>query len=242
MKKLSYPDAIERVMQDNGGYAPLSVLYREVWEHKDRKKIRDKDPSATIRGRVQTSPRFVKIGLGVYALKSSRNAGDLPVESPAQTPKERRHTTMQGMLIEIGNNTDGVVGTYVPAPDRNKVFQNKKLGNIATLDEMPEFTYPKVIESAKLADVIWFDQLGYPSHVYEVEDTGNFRGALIRFCELQNFRAKFYCIASTDPKREEKYKREIGRAAFRAVVDFCQFRTFDDVEADYETRMRTSRL
>lgn len=241
MKELSYPDAIERVMLDNGGYAPLPLLYQGIWAYKDKAKAVDQDPNATIRRAVQTAPRFVKIGLGVYAVKALQDAGNLPAESPARTPKERRerrHTTIEGMLIEIGNNTDGVAYTYTP--DRNGIFQNKKLGSIATLERMPDFTFPHVLEVVGFADVIWFNRREYPIRLYEVEDTGNFRNALMRFCELQDFRAEFYCIS--EAAKEGKYKRELGRAAYDAVAESCEFRTYEDVEADYETRMRKLRL
>ena len=241
MKDMNYPDAIERVMRDNGGYAPLSLLYQEVWNHKPRAKVRGLTPHHTIRRWAQTDPRFTRIGLGVYALKSFQRAGKLPVEPPARTPKERKerqHARMQGMLIEIGNNTPGVASTYTP--DRNAVFQSKKLGSIATMREMPRFTYPEVIEVVGFADVIWFNRRNFPVRVYEVEDAGDFRSALMRFCELQDFRAEFFCISESH--RERKYKKELGRAAFNVVAEFCQFRTYEDVEADYETRLRKLRL
>ena len=160
MKDMKNADAIERVMLDNGGYAPLSLLYRDVWKHKDRRKIKGLTPNDTIRRWVQTDTRsrFVRIGLGVYALESVYKAGKLPVASPAQPPKERRHSEIEGMLIEIGNLTPGVANTYTP--DRSAIFQNKKLGNIATLEESPKFTYPEVVKVVKRVDVAWFNDGG----------------------------------------------------------------------------------
>ena len=246
MKDMTYADAIERVMLDNGGYAPLSLLYRDVWKHKDRRKIKGLTPNDTIRRWVQTDTRsrFVRIGLGVYALESVYQAGKLPVASPAQPPKERRHSEIEGMLIEIGNLTPGVANTYTP--DRSAVFQNKKLGNIATLEESPKFTYPEVVKVVKRVDVIWFNRFkegsedGYPTHAYEVEHSGRFDRALARLSMLLNFRTELYCIAESRRKRE--YERLIAMPVYQEVAAYCKFRTYEDVEADYKTRLRRLRL
>ena len=244
MKDMTYADAIERVMRDNGGYAPLLLLYQDVWKHKDRAKVRGLTPCDTIRRYAQTDPRFVSIGLGVYALKSVQEAGALPVEPPARTSEERRerqHARMQGMLIEIGNHTPGVVNTYTP--DRKAVFQNKKLGSISTLEKPPAFTYPKVIKIVGRVDVLWFNQRvegGYPIRAYEVEHAGNFYPALARLSMLLDFRTELYCIA--EARRRDAYERVAAMPAYRAVAKVCQFRTYEDVEADYETRLRQLRL
>lgn len=65
---LTYSEAIERVMLDNGYFAPLKLLYREIWGYKDRSKIVGKTPEFTIQERVQRDPRFTRISKGVYAL------------------------------------------------------------------------------------------------------------------------------------------------------------------------------
>ena len=238
---MNYPDAIERVMRDNGGYAPLPLLYRDVWKHKDRRKVKGKDPNATIRRWAQTDPRFVRIGLGVYALRSFQEAGALPVAPPAHPPGERRHAAIEGMLIEIGNTRPEVANTYTP--DRKAVFQNKELGSIATLEKTPAFTYPKVIKVVGRVDVLWFNQRvegGYPIRAYEVEHAGNFYPALARLSMLLDFRTELYCIA--DSKRQGQYERVAAMPAYREVAKVCQFRTYEDVEADYETRLRQLRL
>lgn len=70
---LTYSEAIEQVMLANGNFAPLKLLYAEVWKYKDRSKITGKTPDNTIQERVQRDPRFTRIAKGVYALTKFLN-------------------------------------------------------------------------------------------------------------------------------------------------------------------------
>ena len=65
---LTYSEAIEQVMRNNGYFAPLKLLYKEIWNYKDKSKIIGKTPDFTIQERVQRDPRFTRIAKGVYAL------------------------------------------------------------------------------------------------------------------------------------------------------------------------------
>jgi len=64
----TYSEAIEKVMLNNGYFAPLKLLYKEVWDYKDKSKITGITPDNTIQERVQRDPRFTRIAKGVYAL------------------------------------------------------------------------------------------------------------------------------------------------------------------------------
>ena len=64
----TYSEAIEKVMLNNGYFAPLKLLYREIWKYKDKRKIVGLTPDNTIQERVQRDERFTKIGLGVIGL------------------------------------------------------------------------------------------------------------------------------------------------------------------------------
>ncbi len=67
-ENITYSEAIEKVMQRNGYFAPLKLLYKEIWNYKDKSKIVGKTPDFTIQERVQRDPRFTRIAKGVYAL------------------------------------------------------------------------------------------------------------------------------------------------------------------------------
>ena len=64
-ENLTYSEAIEMVMNDNGGFAPLKYIYENI--EKYRKKT-GKTPDNTIQERVQRDNRFTRIALGVYGL------------------------------------------------------------------------------------------------------------------------------------------------------------------------------
>src|SRR3989338_1132548 len=133
---LTYSEAIEKVMLNNGYFAPLKLLYREIWKYKDKNKIIGKTPDYTIQERVQRDERFKRIGLGVYAL--TEYLDKLPKQIEPKNEKEqtiRKHAEMQGMLLEIGNFKSEVKDTYTN--DKKWVFQNKTLGSLATLDLVP---------------------------------------------------------------------------------------------------------
>ena len=63
-KDLSYTEAIEKVMLDNGYVAPLKLIYKEIWNYKDKSKVTGKTPIDTIRERVQRDKKFTRVGLG----------------------------------------------------------------------------------------------------------------------------------------------------------------------------------
>ena len=67
-KDLTYSDAMEQVMLHNGFFAPLKLLYKEVWNYKDKSKIRCDTTDKTIQAIAQRDPRFTRIAKGVYAL------------------------------------------------------------------------------------------------------------------------------------------------------------------------------
>ena len=64
-ENITYSEAIEMVMNDNGGFASLKYIYENI--EKYRKKT-GKTPDNTIQERVQRDNRFTRIALGVYGL------------------------------------------------------------------------------------------------------------------------------------------------------------------------------
>ncbi len=235
---MTYSDAIERVMLNNGFIAPLKLLYKEIWEYKDRSRIKGITPDKTIQERVQRDPRFTRIGLGVYALKDKLD--QLEKQKIPKTEAEKiksRHGEIQGMLLEIGNSKKEVKETYTN--DKKVVFENKTLGNLATLSSVPMFTYEKIVKkSATFADVIWFqgenDRL-FPSHIFEVENSTDFRDAFLKFLEMQYFQTQFLCVSPLD--RRSKFETEKDRTAFRPIRDRIRFLSYEEVENDYNVSM-----
>ena len=239
-KQLTYPDIIERIMLENGGYAPLKLIYRKFSEeYRDAKNVQGKSPNASLRHEALSNSRFERIGVGVYALRS--RVPSLSFAPDPQTKKEkvtRRHSDIQGMLLEIGNTRDLVADTYTA--DRKAQFQNKTLGNIATMGKMPFFTYKPIVDAVRHVDVAWFNDRKFPMKVFEVEHTSDFRNALTKFCQLQDFKLTFCCVA--EEAKKNKFLRVVEFSAYSAIRDRCEFIAYEKVEADYETALRGTHI
>lgn len=233
---VTYSEAMEKVMMSNGYFASLKLLYREIWKYKDKSKIIGKTPDYTVMERAQRDKRFTRIGLGVYAL--TEYLGRLPklLDPKNKTEKiNRKHAEMQGMLLEIGNIKSEVEDTYTN--DKKWIFQNKTLGSLATLNIIPSFTYEKIIkESASFADVIWFNDRGFPYKIFEIEHSTDFRDAFIKFMELQDFITEFYCVSSED--RKIKFEREKSKTAFKPIGSRLKFLTYEQIENEYQNILK----
>lgn len=69
-KDLTYSEAIEKVIFDNGGYAPLKHIYDNIEKYRKKTGL---TPDNTIQERVQRDIRFTRIAKGVYALTNFVN-------------------------------------------------------------------------------------------------------------------------------------------------------------------------
>lgn len=237
---LSYSDAIEQVMLHNGYIAPLKLIYKEIWKYKDISKIAGATPNNSIQERVQRDPRFTRIGIGVYALTAYM---DQLVKQPvAKTLKEKKaskHGEIQGMLLEIGNSRPEVHDTYTN--DKKFIFGNKQLGAISTLENVPLFTFEHIIrDSVSFVDVIWFNDRLYPSKMFEVENSTDFRDAFVKFMELQDFQTDFICVSPME--RKTKFDKEIKKSAFAPIFNRVKFYSYEDVENDYHQSLYKTRI
>lgn len=225
----TFSEAIEKVMLENGYYAPLKLIYKEFEKYRQFSGL---TPLKTIQERVQRDKRFTRIGLGVYAL--TEYLDKLPKIIIPKTTSEKtnqRHSAVQGMIIEIGN----MEGFDTYTPDKSKMFANKELGNIATMREFPLFTYDKIIQSVKFIDVAWFNERGFPEKIFEVEDSTDFRGSLVKFAELQDFNTTFNLVAPIE--RKTKYNREVSKTAFVNIIGRCHFVNYSDIEEYYNASL-----
>ena len=239
-KEVSFVVAIEQIMRDNGGYAPLKLIYAKLPQYKDLSKLKGGTPFDTAREKVQRNKRFKRIGLGVYAL--AEVVSQLPIAPIPETPKQKkghRHAEIQGMLLEIGNDRNDIKGTYTADP--GYLFGRMELGKIATMKELPSFTYEAMLKNTvRYVDVAWFNERGFPDTLFEVEHSTDFRDALLRFGELQDFRTRFCCVA--ERAREKKFQQELSLSSFGPIRDRCEFRSYEDVEYDYQTALRKQRI
>lgn len=231
-------EAVLVAMKQNGGYATLGQLYQtapkipgSTWG--------TKTPFATIRRIVQEHDEFFKIRPGLWALTSEKEKVLRLFSGGTTQPKEREysHYFFQGLVAEIGNLQG--FQTYVPAQDRNKPFAEQKLGNVTTVSEFYEFTYPAVLRRAKTIDVTWFNDRKYPNAVFEIEHSTDIHNSLLKFVELQDFRTKLYIVA--DNKRKAEFENKISFYVFSSIKPFVKFWDYDSV-LDIHAKVAASKL
>lgn len=181
---MSQKDYVIEAMKNNGGYATLHQLNCMV----DVSTWGTRTPNASISRIVQTNNEFFRIQPGLWALTEYKDDVLIRfniVENDNGSIERFTHSYIQGIITEIGNIRK--YDTYVPPQDKNKMFLEKKLSEIATLDSIHNFTHPDLLKRAKTVDSIWFNKRKMPCAFYEVEHSTDFKNSLNKFYELQDF-------------------------------------------------------
>lgn len=212
------------VMASNGGYATLGYLYQNV----DVADWPTKTPFKSINRIVQDERFFFKIKPGLWALKDKKNeileSFDIK-KGKEKKAEEFNHSYFQGLLVEIGNMRG--FETFVPRQDKSKLFLNKPLGKISTLETVYLFSYDDFVKRAKTIDVIWFNERKMPSSFFEVEHSTDIYNSLIKFSDLQDFYSN-YCIVA-DLARKREFESKIAVNVFKNVKNRISFMSYDDL-------------
>jgi hypothetical protein len=221
-------EAVIEAMRTNGGYATLGWLYKEVLKIPGV-EWRTKTPFKSINRIVQDRKYFFRIRPGLWALLESKNR--LPADIAKREKPESDHTYFQGLLVELGNLKRHQ--TFVPAQDRRRTFLGKPLGTLVTLQQIYPFTYPDVIRRAATVDVVWFNQLKYPSEFIEVENTTDMNGALLKFVLFDAFYCTFRVVAPAPRKRE--FFSKLAHPSFASIASRTKFSSYE-VVAEMHTK------
>lgn len=229
MKKITQTQQVINVLRSVGGYATLRRLNELV----DFSSWATKTPEASVRRIVQESPEIFKVQPGLWALEEMRDAVLRKFDLKLGDRKSEElftHGYYQGLLVEIGKYRNQM--TYVPAQDKNRIFIDKRLGEMTDTTELPEFTYEELRRKAKTVDVIWFNERRMPSDFYEVEHTTDIKNSLSKFYELQDFNAGFYIVAEDSRKKE--YEDKLHVSMFQAIENRVKFLDYGRVVSMYE--------
>jgi hypothetical protein len=231
-------EAIKKVMEDNNGTASWDIIYNNVEKYYPNAKS-SIEWEAGIRGvlyrEIRANKNFKKIGLSVFALSDY-------IEEPKPNKKNapRMHSYIEGICLEIGNFKK--FSTYTADP--SAVFKdNIRLLDIAELKEIPQFTYPEIIQETKRIDVVWFNKKGFrfPQRVFEVVDSiGTLTGAFNRSLQLLNFRTEFYIVAPE--QHRAKYEQTVQLEPYNRNIDNFKFINYDDIIALYENAGKVNKL
>jgi hypothetical protein len=233
MKKITKVEAIRKVLEEFNGVATWEQIYDNIEKYYPHAKV-SKAWKEGLRGvlyrEIKKGKNFKRIGLGIYALKDYK-------EEPKPSPKDvqRIHSYMEGICLEIGK----FKGFDVYTPDKTALFKdNVYLGDIATLEEIPPFTYTEIIKRVKRIDVIWFNRkeegFQFPQRAFEiVNSSSTLTEALNRCLLLFNFQTKFTIIG---PKKyKNKFLSTINKPPYLQFRERFTYKDYDLVIQMYES-------
>jgi hypothetical protein len=171
------------------------------------------------------------------AIRRERETKTAPVRITA-------HEMAQAAILELGNILGYDTYTADPSKDPGDQFDEvvdlegyktvirRTLGQIATLDKIPDFAPKRILESAKDIDVIWFrDDL--PVLCFEVEHTTNVKQGLLRQFQISRLvqNARFYVIAPEEQRA--KFEKEANTYPFKQMRDRYAFRSYEELVEFY---------
>lgn len=151
-----------------------------------------------------------------------------PMVEPVLEEEQMTHEEIEGILLELGNLLE--FDTYTP--DKSKEYKGKKLGDISTLNEIPSFTYPRILDTVREVDVIWFKD-EYPRYCFEVEHTTDISKGLLRLFQIKELPSKFFILAPST--RIQKFEREIRRDPFYRIRSKYNFRSYKELIQWFKT-------
>ena len=240
-------EAVIQTIESLGGIATLGEINQNIFKIQDC-SWKTKTPFASIRRVVQTNPEIYKIKPGLYALvkyKHTLEHNGICVETDHNKDSAEmvgfNHSYYQGIIVSIGNIRS--LPTYVPNQDKNKIFIQKKLGDITTIDKLPPFSYEKFVSRCRSIDVIWFNERMMPYYLFEVEHTTDIQNSLLKFNDMRDFYVNMVIVA--DKVRKVEYLNKIKYSSFDALVKPVQrvsFLSYDDLCKQYEFEVEKQML
>lgn len=240
-KKKGWESAILEVLDNHKGVATIKQFYNEVPRLINNSQARDFDHN--IRGyltRLKKKNLIKQTGISTYALKKIEiknsiyeriQKKDIDIEKFLSIPKNKIHNHIEGMLIEIGN----MMGFDTYTPDKNVIFNGKKLLELTDYQKIPYFTYLERIKKIETIDVIWFKE-GYPIKTFDVENSTDFTKALVRCYQLKYFRTK--CFLISQQEKERTFKDRINTSPFSDIEKNVKFKDMLSVFKDYESILK----
>ena len=208
---MTWEELILWVVKQKGGVASLQDLYTSVPALLTQTQTRDSAHSirAYLR-RLKQKSLIKQVGLSLYALcdvspenpfyETALSESDVE-RALSSIPKNAVHGFIEGMLIDLGN----FIGTETYTPDKHIVFNGKPLNELCSQRRLPNFTYKEIVESTAMIDVIWLKD-GFPIKTFDVEQTTDFKSALLCVYQLRDFNTQFFVVAP-DSRRKAYQKR-----------------------------------
>lgn len=232
-------EAIEKVMENNGGTATWDIIYDNIEKYYPAAKEM-KDWQAGIRGvlyrEIKNRRNFKKIGLGIFALMDYEEEK----EKITKTEPIRMHSYIEGICIELGNFENYLTYTADPSAQfKDNIF----LYNLTTLRAIPEFTYHEIVDTVKRIDVLWFNKDGFqfPKKAFEIVNSIATLGeALNRTYQLAEFNPDFLIIGKE--KDRNKFEEKVNREPYRRIASRYKYKNYDDLIAFYTKKLEIEKM
>jgi hypothetical protein len=127
--------------------------------------------------------------------------------------EESLHSILQGRLLEIGN----IRGFETYCPNKSKIFNEKKLGEISTLENCPDLQFSDY-NLLRQIDVLWFRNRGnnfVPEYAFEVELSTGVWSGVGRMATLMDYKNVGFYIISNDAKKYNQVIRSLSEYEVR---------------------------
>jgi len=163
-----------------------------------------------------------------------------PSPVPAETGKERgiliepaevvidSHEAAEYFLLELGR----MFGCLTYTADQAASYKDKRLGEIALLNQIPSFAGERDLGSAREIDVIWFGEDENPKCCFEVEHTTDVVKGLNRLAQLQHLNVKFFIVA--EENKRSKFEIEMQKYPYRRMRNRYIFVSYGELARLFE--------
>lgn len=243
---MTQAQAVIETIEALGGIATLSQINQKIFEIKDC-TWGTKTPFASIRRIVRHTEGIYPVKKGLYALESHRKQLE-QIGIFVQTEKNKEseevktfnHAYYQGLLLEIGKMRH--LSTFVPDQDKNKKFLTTPLGELRTLNTIPQYSFSSIVKRSSTIDVIWFNSNNLPHSFFEIEHSTDIQNSLLKFNDLQDFYARMVIVA--DEKRHQEFQSKLSYAAFERLLKEKRvaFLSYDSLDKQYEQEIQRQNL
>lgn len=243
---MTQAQAVIETIDKLGGIATLNQINQHVFEVEDC-LWKTKTPFASVRRIVQQTKGIYKIKPGLYALETHRKQLEqdgITVQTEKNKNSEEvkafNHSYYQGLLLEIGRMRH--LDTFVPNQDKNKMFIKTPLGEIRTLQTIPQYSYTDLVERSSTIDVIWFNDHRMPHSFYEIEHSTDIQNSLLKFNDLKDFSARMVIVA--DEKRHAEFGSKMNYGAFNVLRENKRvaFLSYESLDKQYEQELQKQQM
>jgi len=148
-------------------------------------------------------------------------------------PNKLSHWDTIGMLAEIGSK----LGYDIYVADPSREYKGKPLREYATADEIPEEL--KGAKQIERTDIIWIPTLEPPYYLFEVEDKGTMREALLRLYQAKHLRAKFIVVSPLENR--SKFEKYVTTKPFDAMRKEFIFKSYESLVELYLSTIKYMR-